>query len=216
MANVIDLVSSDEEEVSVVWVIPSTILEMSEHMIFARYDFKVIRSTQFPFNTGFNMDLSEAILAADCAATHTTVRPSSIAKGTRGLFTEVDVEDGMCYDYWGIIRLQRVGTNVLDDEHERAAKFKTQPFYEKFNIEMFLVGSLSCAATYMNDNNYLRIPGEDRERRNNCYIVETRFDELTEHWRTADFDFWLEHGPLKIETKMGVRQKNELSCDYFM
>ena len=216
MANVIDLVSSDDDDVTVLGTIPASILDMSEQMIFQRYDFKVIRSTQFSRNIGFDMDLNEAILAADCEATRSSVRPSLIAMGTKGLFTSVDVEEGASYSYWGMVRLQRVGTNVLDDDHERGVKFLSQPFLAKYNIEMFLIGSLSCAATYMNDKNYLRIEDEDRGRRNNCHITETRFDELTSHWRTADFDFWLDHSPLSIETKMGVRKDNELSCDYFM
>lgn len=216
MANVVDLVSSDDEEVSVVGVLPATILEMSEHMIFARYDFRPVRSSQLPPNTAYDMYLNEAILAADCEATQSIVQPSAIAMGTQGLFTDIDVEAETQYDYWGMIRLQRTGTNVLDDEHERAVKFQTQPFLALFNIEMFVIGSLSCAATYMNDKNYLRIEGEDRERRNNCHIVETRFDDLIAHWRTADFEFWLDHCPLKIETKMAVRKINELSCDYYM
>ena len=216
MAHIIEVLSSDDEEVIVVGTIPATIIEMTEQMIFERYDFRPVRSTQLAANMPFDMYFNEAILAADCEATQTTLKPSSIAVGTLGLYTTVSVEGGTSYAYWGMLRLQRVGTSVLLDDKERAVKFQFQPFLEKFQIEMFLLGSLSCCATYMNDKNYLRIEGEDRNRRNNCHIVETRFDELTTFLRTADFDMWLDHGPLNTETKMGVIQDNELSCDYLM
>ena len=115
MAHVIDLVSSGDEEVTVTRVIPACVHEMTEEMIFQRYDFHGLRLMQLPPNTAYDMYRNEAILAADCEATQSIVQKSLIAQGTRGLFTDIDVEAETQYDYWGMIRLQRTGANVLDD-----------------------------------------------------------------------------------------------------
>ena len=51
MAHIIEVLSSDDEEVIVVGTIPATIIEMTEQMIFERYDFCPVRSTQLAANT---------------------------------------------------------------------------------------------------------------------------------------------------------------------
>ena len=105
MAHIIDVLSSDEEEVAVLGTIPETNFEMTEEMIFEIYDFCPVKSTQLPANIEFDMYFNEAILAKDCEATQSIVQPSSSAVETMGLYTtsllkkEHNMHSRVCSDY---------------------------------------------------------------------------------------------------------------------
>ena len=133
----------------------------------------------------------------------------------------------MC-EYWGECIVTKYTDEELDDNDtldnevfnglmHRAIKTIAQPFSSK-GIYLYIVGSLSCAGSYMNDRNY----GADNMTKlleNNCTLVEKAhadFDPLTGTFHTLNGIFeWLDKNPISIYTRSVISNaSDEFYLDY--
>ena len=96
---------------------------------------------------------------------------------------------------------------------ERLIELPFQPF-QHLDIELYIMGSLSCVATYCNDaafNGWGETPKEHETIKNNCYIW---CSEPVESETIGGLIAWLESCPIWIRATKIIKKHEELLVQY--
>ena len=132
----------------------------------------------------FAMDVDPIILETELILTKTALVDSpnfpNAGKGLVNIGSTVD--QGVYIPYWGKIFLHTEPGDVKLHSVDLDEKFKCRfitPLFQPFlsqHMKLYLAGSLSCVATYINDATY---EGFDPNIRNNCLFEQRLFTGYT-------------------------------------
>ena len=170
----------------------------------------------------FTMNVVENVLIADQKNNTVSVVDSpNFANAGKGLisFSKKVITPDTGMPYWGCVYVQSdCNTEDIDMPKcfkDRMVKLKFQPF-KKIGITLYMVGSLSCAATYANDAEFSGWETKKRKRdstiSNNCFLWESApLDTKT----VQGFVKWLKSCPVWLYTSAQIKYQEEMLCKYF-
>ena len=200
--------------------------DLDDAHIFQFFNHRPVKSTRL--RTQYTM-YDTWLLDYDCAMANVYVSESDMKGGGNGLKScrGYEKDEKVC-EYWGECIVTKYTDEELDDNDtldnevfnglmHRAIKTIAQPFSSK-GIYLYIVGSLSCAGSYMNDRNY----GADNMTKlleNNCTIIEKAhadFDPITGTFKTLNGIFeWLDKNPISIYARTVIPNASlEFYLDY--
>ena len=172
----------------------------------------------------FSMQYDKIILDHDCEKNKVLVIDSpNFPNAGKGLINNraqaISKESGL--PYWGQLFVvdfikQNIEAVVLNEKlRERMVELSFQPFLH-IGLRLFVVGSLSCAASYSNDANFKGwSAGHNSDSTNfvnNCFLREySPLDENT----VKGFVAWLQCCPIWIITSHSIKYGEEFLTKYF-
>ena len=171
----------------------------------------------------YAMDYSQVILDYECATNKVIVTESpSFPNAGKGLVNNrtEPISKGTGLPYWGQVFVQDfvkqpIQDVDLDDKYqERLVELSFQPFLH-IGLRLYLLGSLSCAASYSNDADF-KGWSDSCERTtgnlNNCFLREySPLDEKTVKGLSA----WLLCCPVWIIASARIKYGEEFLTKYF-
>ena len=168
----------------------------------------------------FAMDVDPIILETELILTKTALVDSpnfpNAGKGLVNIGSTVD--QGVYIPYWGKIFLHTepgdVKLHSVDLEEKFKCRFITplfQPFLSQ-HMKLYLAGSLSCVATYINDATY---EGFDPNIQNNCLFEQRLFTGYTGIELQVDaFADWIKDPFEFIHTEETIEKYKEFLVAY--
>ena len=176
-----------------------------------------------PDYVDFNQSFNQANLDRDCEMNGVLVVNSpNFPKAGKGLISNrpavITKETGL--PYWGQVFLHFFKERTLNEIpfdnkcKERLFLVPVQPF-KHVGIELYILGSLSCASTYSNDAQFNGWEDESRKKshcENNCrFWCSTPIDEQT----IGGVINWLKSCPVWIESSKRIVLGEEFLTGYF-
>ena len=170
----------------------------------------------------YSMQYDNVILAYDVGINNLLVVPSpNFPEAGKGLISNrkqpITKETGL--PYWGEVFAHMKDYCTIDELNleksvsDRLVKLPIQPFLH-LGLELYILGSLSCAATYSNDaefNGWGEKPKKKGVIQNNCYLT---YAELPNDQTIEGFLNWLKSCPIWIETFETITFGEEFLTEY--
>ena len=169
------------------------------------------------------MQYDQKVLDFDASKNQVLIVPSpNIPAAGKGLISNSrrTITKNTGLPYWGQVfvhyfKERNIQDVVMEREYsERLVLLPYQPFFG-IGIELYVLGSLSSAATYSNDanfNGWNNGPKKENPLQNNCHIFGSQpLDADTIGGLIA----WLESCPIWIESIKSIKSGEEFLTTYF-
>ena len=200
---------------------PLNLKNLTAEEVFAAFQaFPIFPDYLFSKRTDyFTMNLIDNVLISD--SKHNTVKvinSPNFPDAGKGLVSNrkaANTKD-TSMPFWGCVYVHNNCDKKMNMEkcfQDRLVKLRVQPF-KKIGITLYIVGSLSCTASYANDAEFSGWGKRKRSREvlNNCFLWESDPIDVE---TVKGFVKWLKSCPIWLMALQRITYEEEMLCKYF-